>query len=251
MKENRYSVGQVIKSVSCGDMKILAFVGNFKATVQFEDGFTKTVYKCDLNEGRVLNPMKPTINGVGYKGVGEFKYQGKEYSTWRGILSRCYPTKELKKNTRYKGCIMCEEWHNFQNFAKWYSSQPNAYKKGYQVDKDFRVLGNKIYSPETCCLVPERINVLLSSPPPNYSGYIGVDYNKVENAFKVSCTNVFGKRVYFGRYKTPSEAEKVYIENKRRCCFEILKILHEDIPKEILGNLHVIIDKYYPDKYNL
>jgi len=103
-----------------------------------------------------------TVLGVGFRGDGEFrKATHKEaYERWRAMLRRCYDKKFQEKNKSYIGCVVCDEWHNFQVFAKWY------YKNkidGFDLDKDIKAGGRgKIYSPETCTFVTRRENVSAS-----------------------------------------------------------------------------------------
>lgn len=80
------------------------------------------------------------------------------------MLRRCYDKQFQERQPTYKGCIVCEEWYNFQNFAKWFDE--NYYEiEGEKIalDKDLLKLNNKIYSPSTCCFLPQRINVSLVS----------------------------------------------------------------------------------------
>ena len=73
----------------------------------------------------------------------------------------CYDENELKKEPSYIGCKVCEEWLNFQNFARWIYD--NKYEcDDLELDKDLLIKGNKIYSPNTCCLLPHEINYAIS-----------------------------------------------------------------------------------------
>ena len=116
-------------------------------------------YKVIL-KGRVENPFHKTVFNTGYLGVGDFKPKGKIYETWRSMLRRCYCKKILEKNPTYKDVVVCEEWHNFQVFGKWYDDNWKTYMVGWELDKDILEKGNKTYSPETCCFVPRVINSL-------------------------------------------------------------------------------------------
>lgn len=96
------------------------------------------------------------IFGVGRLGQGKYKssingINTKSYNTWIAMLARCYDPKSLKKRPTYAGCTVCEEWLNYQNFAEWYVAN---YFEGCQLDKDKKVKGNKVYSPDTCELIP-------------------------------------------------------------------------------------------------
>lgn len=65
----------------------------------------------------------------------------------------------------YKGATVCAEWIEFiagtQRAYEWYIE--NYWEAGNElmvVDKDILTKGNKHYSPETCIIVPEKINKL-------------------------------------------------------------------------------------------
>jgi hypothetical protein len=74
---------------------------------------------------------------------------------WNGIRQR------VRKNTAYRDVKICEEWEKFDNFLEWFKDQVDKgwYRYGRQIDKDLLSPKNvKIYSPETCCFVPPRVN---------------------------------------------------------------------------------------------
>jgi len=96
----------------------------------------------------------------------------KEYVCWQHILERCYDYKQRERHPAYYHiCKICDEWLNFQVFAEWYDN--NFYEVPtlgrMHIDKDILYPGNKIYSPETCIFVPQRINMLFVNRP-NKSG---------------------------------------------------------------------------------
>lgn len=82
------------------------------------------------------------------------------YSHWMSMLKRCYDTNHLKHYPTYEMCSVCEEWRQLSNFKEWFDKN---YVEGWQLDKDILVKGNKEYSPETCCFVPQEINKLFNS----------------------------------------------------------------------------------------
>lgn len=115
-----------------------------------------------------MSKYKPTHWGVGYIGEGEYKTwcDGKHtpaYSTWKGILKRCYDN----KLPAYSNVTVHTAWHNFQNFAKWYEIN---FKEGYQIDKDLLSPTNKQYGASTCVYLPRHINNLLVIYPASKSG---------------------------------------------------------------------------------
>lgn len=71
------------------------------------------------------------------------------------MLNRCYNEKCQEKHPSYIECTVCDEWHNFQVFAKWHEEN---YINGFHLDKDIRIKGNKTYSPSACSFVSQSDN---------------------------------------------------------------------------------------------
>ena len=156
---------------------------------------------CGLKKNKKTRKVK---NHILY-GVGINDYDGfisingivlKSYSTWREMIRRCYEKyDESNHNFVYNDCSVCDEWLHFSNFKKWFDKY---YIEGYQLDKDILVKGNKVYSPETCCFVPQEINKLLTLRNRNRGKYpIGI--SKQGNGFICSVNNK-GKHVYLGYF---------------------------------------------------
>lgn len=161
-------------------IEIIEYFGWKNCTIQFNDE-RKTILKNKSYDSVVrrgiLNPYHKTHFNVGFYGYGEYKTKingkhTKSYKCWRGILGRCYDDSIRHKFPTYKDVTVCEEWHNFQNFAQWFEEN---YIEDFVLDKDILYKGNKIYSPETCCFVPQKINCLLVKNDINRGEYpIGV-----------------------------------------------------------------------------
>ena len=153
--------GKVYRSNNYGDFKIIEYVNAKKVKVRFiETGYEKYSDLVSILSGGIRDILRPNVYGVGYIGEGKYKSccNGKDtkvYSVWAGMLERCYRSKVLERKPRYKGCTVAEEWHNFQRFAEWFEEH---YIEGYQLDKDIRVEGNKIYSSDTCMFVSNQEN---------------------------------------------------------------------------------------------
>lgn len=75
-----------------------------------------------------------------------------------------------------------------------------------ELDKDILVKGNKIYSPDTCVFVPQRINTLIVGANRIRGEFpIGVYYDKQKKRYiaSLSCGD---RNVKVARCKTPIEA---------------------------------------------
>ena len=147
----------------------------------------------------------------------------KEYETWKGMLKRCRDEQYLLREPTYDGCVVSDEWLYYDNFYDWVISQENypKWKSGdrkWAIDKDIVYKGNKVYSKETCFLVPQNVNSLFTNRRLHRGKYpIGVDYLKKLNKFRASCMNPFtGKQEHIGVYISSDsafEAYKNYKEN--------------------------------------
>ena len=150
------------------------------------------------------------------------------YKTWKNILQRCYDEKTLTKYPSYKGCEICNYWIYFQNFADWYYQN---YIDGYTLDKD--ILGDgKLYSPETCCFVPNHINNLLHT-----NKHI-INLNK-ENKYRVRINTLTIKRKHIGYFDNKEDAQIAYNKAKRDAIDEILKFydINDKISNAIINKL--------------
>lgn len=155
--------------------------------------------------------------GVGYTDIPNIRGR-KFYEVWHGMIYRCYGAKMRlrQRNNTYNDCSVCEEWLSLSNFKVWFENPENGYQEGYQLDKDILVKGNKIYSPKTCCFVPQEINTLFhSSSRKRGKSVIGVKKKKSENIYSANIC-IGGVRLYLGSFKTETEAFKAYKKEKER-----------------------------------
>ena len=197
-------------------MKIVKCDDNSNIVVEFQDEHKARVHTQYHNFviGSVKNPYHPSVYGIGIIGT---KYpvsinckKIKEYNVWQSMLQRCHSTLYKEKRVAYKDVTCCEEWLNYENFYEWLHSQSNFDKwyKGnrWAVDKDILYKGNKVYSPENCCLIPQNVNCLFLKREAERGKYpIGVYCT--EDGFAARCRNPFlDKAVEIGKYSTPENA---------------------------------------------
>lgn len=203
-------------------MKIIEYNNSNDITVEFQDDYrykTHTTYG-NFTKRTIVNPYSPTICGVGISGAkypssyrnsnGETVHT-KEYLTFKSMITRCYNPNYHKQQPTYAQVECCKEWLNRDNFEDWLRSQKN-YEKflngGFALDKDILVKGNKVYSPETCCLVPQRINGLFEKNKKKDSD-LPIGVKKYYGKYVVYCC-VNCKNIYVGTYKTRQEAFVAY-----------------------------------------
>lgn len=196
--------------------------------------FYNTIYK-DFKNGHIKCPYEPRFSGVGYIGEGKYKMCENGIETqssiiWCSMLQRCYNSNNLLKCSTYNDCYVCDEWLNYQNFAKWYND--NYYTVNDEImclDKDILYKGNRIYGPDTCIFVPTKINNLFTKCNKSRGGYpIGVSF--YNNKYIATCSNGYGNNKKLGRYNTIEEAFNVYKEYKEYIIKQIAEEYKEFIP---------------------
>lgn len=135
------------------------------------------------------------------------------YLKWKGVLERCYSDVFRKRNPSYKECTVVEEWKRFSNFKAWMETQD---WEGKQLDKDLLVVDNKIYGPETCVFVDQKVNLFLLESNTSRGKYpIGVHFDNESGKYRARCCSVeTNKQVCLGRHLTPEDAYKAWLDFK-------------------------------------
>lgn len=131
------------------------------------------------------------------------------YKTWTSMIRRCYSDKYHKHKPSYIGCSVCEEWRYYSNFEKWFDKH---FRKGYVLDKDILVQGNRIYSPETCCFVPPYINGLLATNA-SKRGELKTGVYLHQGKYVAQC-GINRKQRRIGEFDTENEAHEAYKKAK-------------------------------------
>lgn len=214
-------------------MKIVEYNGYANIVVEFQDE-----YKIRINstydtfvKGAIKNPYYPSVFGVGIVGnKHKSRVNGlytKEYRTWQNMLGRCF----TKTYETYDDVTCCKEWFLFDNFYEWLHSQENFDKwlngEKWAIDKDILIKRNKIYSPDTCCLVPHNVNILFLTRKKSRGDLpIGVHYKKESKKYMAYCSNgEKGTHDYLGLHETKEEAFLAYKNHKE---FKIKHLAEEE-----------------------
>ena len=156
----------------------------------------------------ICSHMRPSIVNEGFiKDLPYISSHERVYICWHAMVSRCNSSKVHKKQPTYKDCEVCGEWRKLSSFKEWFDKH---YVEGWALDKDILVKGNKIYSPQTCCFVPQEINTLFAKRQGVRGEYpIGVSFCKNNQKFRAQI-HKNGKMCGLGYYKTPEEAFHAY-----------------------------------------
>jgi len=154
------------------------------------------------------------INDADY--IVAAKVEGKNvicpyYQRWCNILRHSYSPLFQKKHPSYIGTTVCKEWHTFSSFRNWMEDQE---WENRELDKAILFPGNKVYSPDTCLFVTKEGNNIVLGVRVDKGEYpLGVYFDTPKQQFRASMSRN-GKQQTIGRFDTPEEAEKAYLEAK-------------------------------------
>lgn len=166
--KNNISTGDVFFSEKYGFFRVLTYINCNSVYIEFvSTGYKCTVTAQQIRKSRVKDRLKPIVYGVGFVGVGSHKTANRgvnteAYKKWIQMLRRCYCNPRSVKNKAYIGCVVCDDWHNFQNFADWFYINYPCDGKAYDLDKDLNGTRQKIYSPDSCSFIGGEENSILA-----------------------------------------------------------------------------------------
>lgn len=225
-----------IRSNSNGTlMKIIAYRKSNDIDIEFLDDFhyiKEHQTYSNFCRGNIKNPYDRTLCGVGYIGVGKYMTrnsithkQEKTYQIWTALFDRCYRNKD-KYPAYHNKCEVCEEWHNYQIFAKWYEENRYECDGRLHIDKDILNPNCNTYSPNNCLLVPQRINMLFMNKP-NDKG--------LPNGIEKYASGYFAKynNKELGIYETLEEAFNVYATYKEKIIKKVADEYKDIIPSQV------------------
>lgn len=205
-----------------------------------------TETKLDINNSNIL------VYGVGIKGM-EYPAKKnreflKEYSVWLSLLYRC--TKDYWSNKpTYTGTTCSENFKSYTFFYEWCNKQVgfrgvDEQGRSWHLDKDLLIKGNKHYSEDTCCFVPQRINMLFTKRGSSRGEYpVGVTWRKGNNKFVANCNNGSGKYVHLGCFQTQREAFLAYKTFKEK----LIKQTAEEYKEQIDPRAYTALINYKVD----
>jgi hypothetical protein len=105
---------------------------------------------------------------------------------------------------------MSENFRDFQFFVEWHMRQVGFGAEGYDLDKDILVPGNKLYSEDTCVLVPRGLNYLFRSKVNGSQPELkGVCFHKVRKKFQATIS-LSGRTKSLGFFDKADDAGRAY-----------------------------------------
>ena len=177
--------------------------------------------------------MYPSVYGVGITGEKIPVVDGKrckQRELWVRMLDRCYS--KGKNKPTYEGCSVSENFKYYPFFKEWCEKQIGFDVKGFALDKDILVKGNKVYSEDACVFVPQEINNILTYKKSTNKGLSASVALQKSGRYSVS----FRKdRITqnLGRFDTPEEAFQAYKQVKESYIKEVAEKWKGDIDPRV------------------
>ena len=215
------NIGDTYKNKAGIEMTVVEINNSKDIVIEFKSGYRKRTTSSHVVTGRIKDKLSPSIFGVGIIGDGAHSTtsnsrETKAYKTWKGVLQRCYYKCESSNlDLSYQGCEVCDEWLNFQNFAEWFNKNHPMDGSSYQLDKDIKVIGNKVYSPEFCMIIKTRANQLIKEKSKvTLNETIGVHFCKDRMKYVSSASSESSKKRKIKRFASKDDAYNYYISGK-------------------------------------
>jgi len=134
----------------------------------------------------------------------------KEYQLWQSMLRRCFSEEYKQNRPTYQGVTCSKDWLSMTKFIEDVSQMKGFGLEGWQLDKDILQKGNKLYSKDTCCFVPQEVNLLLVKCDNSRGEYpVGVCFHKASGKFRARLA-INGKQKHLGYFNTVEEAFFAY-----------------------------------------
>jgi hypothetical protein len=232
-------LGELGKNKKGTPMKIIKYRGSRDVDVMFLDeyNYVKTHVTYDnFKNGSLVNPYDRTVYDIGYIGLGNHiikkgDEKSQAYRVWHEMIARCYAENKKEEYPSYYGIsTVCEEWKCYQRFADWYEQEIYECDERLHLDKDILYPGNKVYSPYTCMLVPQRINSIFSNKSNNRKLPTGV--KKLPNGYQAEYS---GRKL--GVFRTIERAFDAYAAEKENVIKQIANEYKDIIPGKVYDAL--------------
>ena len=155
---------------NCGDTLIILGKSDKKVRSRYYykgyfEGYTRIInFRLDIaQKGNIKNPDK--LDSYGFL-CDEKNTNHHIYYVWKNMERRCYYPEYSSYNLYGdKGIKVSSEFKIYSKFKDWYINNSNG-DFSLELDKDCKCIVNnipKIYSSETCMLIPSEINTFIST----------------------------------------------------------------------------------------
>jgi hypothetical protein len=154
-------------------------------------------------------------------------HQPKAYQQYKGIVARC----DNRNRSRYPTYDKCKNlFKSKYEYAEWAMEQIGFTYVDSEIDKDILVPGNRMYSRDTCVMVPEVINLLFRQLP---ASELLTGVRKTRCGTYESGTMENYTFIRLGIYDTEYEAHMAYKLERERYTRQVADELRHRIDKRV------------------
>lgn len=196
----------------------------------------KLVYGIGINDANYIVQVKEDLGTIEGKRSRKTIWNCPFYSRWTGVLHR------ISSHKNYSDVTICDEWKIFSNFRNWMIGQP---WENRDLDKDLRVIGSKVYSPETCAFIPHRVNsVLLNLHKVKGALPKGIYERKgLKKPFRVQVCDGLSKYRQVGYFETVDDAVSAWYDAKENAILDTLEWWYENDRESFRPDIfHNVVD---------
>lgn len=188
--------------------------------------------------------QRKNVMGRGICDISCLPKDRRTYGIWRNMICRCTDGHSSRiKEPTYESCTICDEWLIFSRFKEWFDQNSLwcAKEPRIDLDKDILYKANKLYSPQTCVVVPHSINMLFVKNNKSRGELpVGVSYDRTRKKYKATIGK-YDRHVYLGRYDTPEEAFQAYKKAKEQHIKDVAdeyKSKYPDFPQKLYDAMY-------------
>lgn len=113
----------------------------------------------------------------------------KSYRHWYQMLRRVY---EKGTHKNYDDATVCKDFLSYSTFHEWCLTKVGYEQDDFHLDKDFKVKGCKVYSPDTCIFIPKELNQVIVNRA-DYRGEYPLGVYAYQDGYRCQVLK-FGKR---------------------------------------------------------
>lgn len=216
---------------------ITDYTSALKVVIQFkETGYIAEKTLSQILTGKVKDNLAKTVYGIGCIGDGTYNVKDHKeiYRYWAKMIEHTY----INRLDNFPSSI-CEEWLNFQNFAKWF--EENQYPHKEKLLFGIMLAKGKCASSETVCMIPKEFRGIFKSTSKLKNSGLprGVFYNKRTDKYDV-IIGFNNKRYHIGSYTGPFEANYNYKLARYEFYLDMVDKYQDEIPENVYNMLRNI-----------
>ena len=179
--------------------------------------------------------MKKTMVGIGYVGCPDRDAYAASYKKWRSMMHRCYNDNTRQIYPTYGDCTVCEEWHNYRNFRKWFDEHNYVFGKTWMpMDKDILYKGNHEYGPSACAIMPMYVNEVIHNNKSKRVPEMPMGVIKDNGKYAIRDGRTRIKNLWF---ETKEEAFEEYKMRREKKIHKLSNSMRGHIPEEVCNAL--------------